>query len=105
MIQIPLSLATAIAGSPEAFTTAVARHRDAVAIHMMGKPGVAAPVAPSAIAALVYRIPAAGPVAERGPDTIAIAPYEIFDDTPPAPAEPDPSIELALQTLRDTISG
>src|SRR4051794_23279550 len=100
MIQIPLS---SIDGDISGFAAALEAHRGAVEAHMMGKPGVPAPRAHPLIAALVTRVPDVGPVADRGPDKIVIAEHEILDDTPPAPV--DAGVELALQTLRATISG
>ncbi|WP_456629046.1 hypothetical protein [Bradyrhizobium sp. URHC0002] len=62
---------------------------------MMGKPGIPAPVAGELVVFLVQRIPDTGPVKERGPDKIVIAPYTIVDDTPLPPGQ-----QLALDTLR-----
>jgi len=96
MIRIPLSLIV----SPQAFAAALEAHRADVESHLMGKPGRPAPVAHPLVMELVQRVPDAGPVAKRGPDRIAIAEYEIFDDTPPAP-----ETQHALDVLRETISG
>ena len=86
MIQIPLSLAVAIAGSAEAFKTALLAHRDQLEAHRNGKPGNAAPQQHDLIDLLVERIADSHPiVAERKPDRFVIADYEIVDDTPPAP--------------------
>lgn len=93
-IQVPLSLS----GPPDAFAKAVAAHRDALQAHMMGKPGKAAPVAPSVVAMVIERQPQQGPVADRGPDQFVILPYTIIDDTPRTPEQ-----QLAIDTLRDTI--
>jgi hypothetical protein len=93
-IQIPLS----IAGSPEAFALAVQAHRDALEAHLMGSPGKSAPVASSAIEAVIERRPQSGPVAKRGPDEFVILPYEIIDDTPRTAEQ-----QQAIDTLRATI--
>ena len=96
MIRIPLSAV----GDAAAFSAALEAHRAAVEAHMMGKPGQPAPVARELIVSLIKRVPDDGPVAGRGPDRILIEDYEIFDDTPVSP-----ETQLALDTLRATISG
>jgi hypothetical protein len=96
VIDIPLSLV----GSAEDFAAALEAHRAAVEAHMMGKPGVPAPRAGELVEQLVQRQADKGPVADRGPDKIVIAPYRIIDDTP-VPAE----VQQALDTLRKTIAG
>lgn len=96
MIDVPLSLV----GNADAFAAAIEAHRADVEAHMMGKPGVPAPVGHELIALLVQRVPDVGPVADRGPDKIIIAPYRVIDDTPVSP-----EAQLALDTLRATISG
>lgn len=82
MIQIPLSLV----GDPEAFAAALATHRANLADHRMGGPEQPAPIAHELLDRLILRVPDSNPdVAERGPDSFEIAPYEIIDDTPPPP--------------------
>lgn len=105
MIEIPLSTAVAIAGSAEALIASIETHRANIESHTMGKPGKPAPVAHDLIAALVKRVPAPGPIAERGPDRIVIAPYRIIDDTPKPEPELSAEMQRALDTLRATISG
>ncbi len=96
MIRIPLSSIS----SAETFAAALEAHRADVEAHMMGKPGRPAPIVDQLVMDLVRRVPDGGPVADRGPDRIVIAEYEIFDDTPPAP-----ETQQALAVLRETISG
>lgn len=94
MIQIPLSQV----GSASAFAAAVSSHVAALEAHRTGPAKVAAPVAPPAVEAVVAAVPAIGPVAARGPDTFAVLPYEVFDDTPRTPEE-----QQAIAVLRETI--
>jgi hypothetical protein len=91
MYEVKLS---AIGCTPEKFAAALEAHRAAVESHMMGKPGIPAPVAGELVVFLVQRIPDTGPVKERGPDKIVIAPYTIVDDTPLPPGQ-----QLSLDTL------
>jgi hypothetical protein len=93
MIRIPLSAI----GSAEEFAAALEAHRADVEAHMMGQAGVPAPVGHQLIEDLVQRIPAEGPVAERGPDTIAILEYEVFDDSPPPPTLAERKQSLLMQ--------
>lgn len=102
MINVPLSVAVAIAGSSEAFAAGVETHRAAIEAHMMGTPGIAVPIAHDVIEALITRVPDTGPVADRGPDKILVCDYRIVDDTP-APPEKD-EIQRALDVLRETIA-
>jgi hypothetical protein len=97
MYEVKLS---ALGCSVEEFGAALERHRTAVETHMMGKPGIPAPIASELVAFLVQRMPGTGPVAERGPDKIVIAPYRVIDDTPVPP-----ETQQALDVLRKTISG
>ena len=97
MIEVMLS---ALCCAPEEFAAALEAHRAAVEEHVMGKPGIPAPVADELVAFLVQRIPDAGPVADRGPDKIVIAPYTIVEDTPLPPEQ-----QQALDVLRETITG
>lgn len=97
MYDVKLS---ALGRSPEQFEIDLLAHRLAVEEHMMGKPGVAAPVADELVAFLVLRVPDTGPVADRGPDKIVIAQHRIIDDTPLPPEQ-----QQALDVLRETITG
>ena len=90
VVKIPLSLS----GPADAFAKAVEKHRKACHIHMMGRPGKPAPVAPEVVRAVIARVAQTGPVAERGPDEFVILPYEIVDDLPVPPE---------VQLLRDSI--
>ena len=90
MIRIPLSLS----GPAEEFAAAVEAHRKACHIHMMGRTGRPAPIAPDHIKAVIYRKTQDGPVAERGPDEFVVLPYEIVDDRPVSPE---------IQLLRDSV--
>lgn len=92
MIRIPLSLI----GSAEEYATAVAKHRNDLQAHMMGKPGKPAPLASDIVCAVIERRPQEGPVATRGPDEFVILPYEVVDDRPVSPE---------VQLLRDSIKG
>lgn len=93
-IQIPLSQV----GSASAFAAAVSSHVAALTAHRTGPAKVAAPVASALVSAVVAAVPATGPVAQRGPDTFQVAPYEVFDDTPRTPEQ-----QQSLQVLRETI--
>jgi hypothetical protein len=97
MIQIPLSQVS----SASEFAAAVEKHRNALERHNLGKSGIAAPTADPLVQSVIARVPQTGPVAKRGPDDFVIQPYEIIDDTPPAPKNPEQ--ELALSVLRETI--
>lgn len=99
MIQIPLSQV----GLAEEFAAALEQHRADLEAHRLGEPDRVAPVAHELVESLVLRVPDKGPVAERGPDKFVVAPYEIVDDTPAPPVEPD--TQRALDVLRETISG
>jgi hypothetical protein len=90
-IKIPLSLS----GPADEFAKAVDAHRKACHVHMMGRTGRPAPVAPDVVAAVVTRVPQTGPVDKRGPDEIVILPYEIIDDRKVSPE---------VQLLRDSIN-
>lgn len=94
-ISIPLS----ISGDPKAFATALASHAAALTKHRRGKPGIPAPIGSPLLDGLIARVPGAGPVATRGPDTFAILPYEIVDDTPRSPEQ-----QQALDVLRETLA-
>ncbi len=93
-INVPLSLS----GPPDTFARAVQEHRDALEAHLMGRPGKPAPVASSAVAMVIKRVPQDGPVATRGPDSFVIQPYVIIDDSPRTPEQ-----QRVIDTLRDTI--
>lgn len=97
MIAIPLS----VSGPADAFAARLEAHRAALAAHRLlpaHKAGAPAPADPI-LDALVLRVPDTGPVAKRKPDTFAIAPYTIVDDTPRT-AE----AQKAIETLRETLS-
>lgn len=94
-LKIPLS----VSGDPAAFQRALEAHRAALAAHRSGPHGIPAPVAHPLLDSLIARVPAAGPVATRGPDTFAILPYEIVDDTPRTPEQ-----QTALNVLRETLA-
>lgn len=94
MIDIPLSQI----GSAEQFAKDVQKHVEDLTAQMMGKPGVPAPIASSALVdAVIVRVPQKGPVAKRGPDQFVVLPYRVVDDLPPDPVSP------AVQLLRETI--
>lgn len=84
MIQIRLSQIE----SPEAFAGALEAHRVALTDHCLGEPDQAPPIGHELLDQLIRRVPDSGPVEDRGPDRFEIAPYEIVDDTPPAPPVP-----------------
>jgi hypothetical protein len=90
MIEIPLSQS----GPADQFAKAVEAHRAAVEAHTKGPAGKPAPRASALVESLIRRVPQDGPVADRGPDHITIAEYEIVDDTPVSPE---------VQFLRDSI--
>jgi hypothetical protein len=80
--------------------TALKSHVAALEAHMMGPPGVPAPVGDELVEALFDRVPDTGPVAERGPDKFVMRAYTIVDDAPL-----DPEAQHALDVLRETIAG
>lgn len=94
-IQLPLSAT----GDPTAFAAALSARAAALAAQRKGKAGIPAPVGSPLLDALIQCVPAAGPVATRGPDTFQVAPYEIVDDTPKSP-----EVAAALSVLRETLA-
>lgn len=89
MIQIPLSRIP----SPEEFAAAAEAHRAALEAHRLGPAGVPQPRCDELVEAVVERVPDPNPkVAERGPDRFVVAPYEIVDDRPNAPAPHVPTL-------------
>ena len=84
-IQIPLSQS----GDPVAFAAALEAHRADLAAHRIGPANVPVPTDPYWIFdSLIQRVPAAGPVATRGPATFQVRAHEIVDDTPKPPPPP-----------------
>jgi hypothetical protein len=88
-ITIPLS----VVGSAESLSEAIESYRSAL-IRQMDEPGTDAPMAPDYVQRLVQRVPAEGPVEERGPDTFMVLPFVVIDDTAKPP-------EKAAQTLAE----
>ena len=100
-IQIPLSQS----GDPVAFAAALEAHRADLAAHRIGPANVPVPTDPYWIFdSLIQRVPAAGPVATRGPDTFQVRAHEIVDDTPkPPPPPPLPTLEQKKQALLNAL--